>query len=296
MVTPKRLHKPWINSAILRSIKTKAHYFKLFKLGIISAEVNRMYRNKLNNVIRYAMNKYYLEIFSKHKKDIKRTWKVIKTLLNKNSSSMKTKQILVNGETITDCGEIAEGFSNYFAGIADVLEGTIPQAHVSSSNRVPENIVSSLFLNPVTNSEIMQIILSLKNTSGNVDEVPVRLIKQIGYLLAATLTRLINKSFVCGIFPDVLKVAKIIPIYKSSDPQLVSNYRPISILPVFSKIFERCLAQRLLNFMQQFNLISPHQYGFLKGKSTSDAFLKLTEYIYKCLNEKQHCMSIFIDI
>ena len=86
------------------------------------------------------------------------------------------------------------------------------------------------------------------------------------------------------------------PIYKSGNAQEVSNYRPISVLPVFSKIIERCMSHRLMNFLLKFKVISPDQFGFLKGKSTADAFIKLTEYVYKSLNDKRHCLGIFIDL
>ena len=127
----------------------------------------------------------------------------------------------------------------------------------------------------------MQIIASLKNTSTSTHEVPVRIIKKLGVTLADVIAKLVNKSFISGIFPDILKIAKIIPIYKSGGSQNVANYRPISILPIFSKVFERCVAQRLINFYNKFKLISPEQYGFLRGKSTADAVLQLTEHVYK---------------
>ena len=105
-----------------------------------------------------------------------------------------------------------------------------------------------------------------------------------------------NPSFHNGIFTDILKLARVFPIFKSGDSCSVSNYTPISILPVLSKIFERCVAQRLMNFLLTFNLISSDQFGFRKGKSTNDAFIKLTEYIYRSLNNKEHCRGIFIDL
>ena len=101
MVSPKRLCKPWISSAILKSIKTKAQYFK--KLGIISSKVNKAYRNKLNSIIRVATKNYYLDIFSKHTNDIRKTWKAIRNVLNNNPNSKKVKSVLINDDTVTDC-------------------------------------------------------------------------------------------------------------------------------------------------------------------------------------------------
>ena len=98
----------------------------------------------------------------------------------------------------------------------------------------------------------MHIISKLKNTSANIDEMPVRILKEIGALVAETLAGRVNRSFRRGVFPDNLKIAKVAPIYKSGNAQEVSNYRPISVLPVFSKIIERCMSHTLMNFLLKF--------------------------------------------
>ena len=106
---------------------------------------------------------------------------------------------------------------------------------------------------------------------------------------------MINQSFSSGNFPNPLKIATTIPIFKKGNRQVISNYRPISILPFLSKIFERCLYSRLFNFFFNCNLISPYQFGFLKNTSTQDAILNLIENIYSSLNDKLHSINIFID-
>ena len=139
-VSPKRLGKPRLSSAILNSIKTKAQYLKWVKLGIISSELNRTYRNKLNSVIRAAKQRHFAELFMNNKDNINQTWKVIKMLLIKNSSSKKIKSIIVNGET-RECGEDkAERFSDYFSSIARLLNADIPQSDMSPLNHVAENM------------------------------------------------------------------------------------------------------------------------------------------------------------
>ena len=91
-VSPKRLCKPWISSAILQSIKNKAKYFKLCKLGIISNELNRVYRNKLNSVIRLAKQTYFKKMFSDYRDDIRKTWKTIRVLLT-NSANRRQRAL-----------------------------------------------------------------------------------------------------------------------------------------------------------------------------------------------------------
>ena len=98
--------------------------------------------------------------------------------------------------------------------------------------------MSSLFLSPVSSKAVSHIIMNLKNTLVNHNELPVRILKQVSSLLAEAVSQIINKFFPCGTFPDILKLGKIVPIFKSGDTQKVFNYRPISILPIFSKIIE----------------------------------------------------------
>ena len=98
-------------------------------------------------------------------------------------------------------------------------------------------------------------------------------------------------------YPNDLKIARIVPIYKKkgevTDPD---NYRPISCLPYLGKIFEKCLASRLISFCNKFSLISSSQFGFQSNKSTGDALIHLTEIIYRSLNNKEYNATILIDL
>ena len=98
-----------------------------------------------------------------------------------------------------------------------------------------------------------------------------------------------------GFFPKSLKIAKIIPIFKKGEKSDPSNYRPISILPYLSKIFEMIIHCRLTSYLSNNSIISPHQFGFQRGISTLDAVISFTEQIYHALNTKQSILNIFID-
>ena len=100
-----------------------------------------------------------------------------------------------------------------------------------------------------------------------------------------------------GVFPDSLKHATVIPIFKKLDPENVSNYRPISLLPFMSKIFEKCIYDRLADYASICNLFTPNQYGFRKGRSTQDAIIALTRNIYNSFNQSDgsFCLNVFID-
>ena len=97
-------------------------------------------------------------------------------------------------------------------------------------------------------------------------DIPVKIIKLSKVIIAPILCNLINNCTNKGIFPGILKILKVIPIYKSGEKDLVSNYRPISILPHFSKIFEKILKENIVNFSNKHNVLSESQFGFQRKK------------------------------
>ena len=98
------------------------------------------------------------------------------------------------------------------------------------------------------------------------------------------LTYIINLSISQGHFPSELKLAKVIPIYKSGDKQIIENYRPISVLLFFSKILKKIVANYVLNFLDEHSILYAHQYGFRRGHSTSHAIISLVEKVSHSLD------------
>ena len=125
--------------------------------------------------------------------------------------------------------------------------------------------------------------------------MPVTMFKSVRNIIYKPLSQIINKCFNAGVYPNCLKIGRIIQIYKSGDSTDPTNYRPISTLPYITKIFETCLYNRLVKFFDKFSLLSKFQFGFRKKKSTADAVISLTNYVYSCLNDKKYCASVLID-
>ena len=115
-------------------------------------------------------------------------------------------------------------------------------------------------------------------------------------LIAAPLTHICNLSFSQGVFPDKLKTAKILPIFKCDDSSLFSNYRPISILPCLSKVFEKLFYFRLSAFLEKFDILSHHQYGFRPHHSTTMAILEFVNNIYEGFESNEYTIGIFLDL
>ena len=114
--------------------------------------------------------------------------------------------------------------------------------------------------------------------------------------IALPLHHVISKSFQAGIVPAQLKIAKVVPIFKSGDKQSMYNYRPISLLNVFSKIIEKIVGNRLTNFLESNKLFSPNQFGFRKNHNTVHPLTKFLNFIAKANNKKEHVIAIFCDL
>jgi len=111
------------------------------------------------------------------------------------------------------------------------------------------------------------------------DEITIKVVKVIANIIANPLSHLINNSLETGIFPNALKISKVIPIFKTGDQNILSNYRPISLLPVFSKVFEKVIFQRLKTYLQKLGIPSKNQYGFQQKLSTYMAIANVVEDI-----------------
>ena len=143
------------------------------------------------------------------------------------------------------------------------------------------------FLHPTNLHEIIDIVRSLKRSkSSGFDEISVNLLKKIIHPIAIPLTHIFNLSLSTGRCPNSLKLAKVIPVYKKDESSLITNYRPISLLPSLSKILEKLVYKRLFKFLTDNDLLIPNQFGFRKGHSTDQAIIQLYDRITDSLSKK----------
>ena len=114
--------------------------------------------------------------------------------------------------------------------------------------------------------------------------------------IAAPLSSIINHSLLTGCFPDCMKLANVCPIFKSGDSSLIENYRPISVLSCFSKVFEKIMFNRLVSYLNRLNIINPNQYGFRKNHSAYMALLDLHDKITEAWDKNEFAIGISIDL
>ena len=127
------------------------------------------------------------------------------------------------------------------------------------------------------------------------NNIPIFVLKKIAHIIAPLLSDLFNDSIKYGTFPEKLKIGRVIPIHKSGSHKNITNYRPITTLSVFSKIFEKLVHKRLSKFISKYNLINDNQFGFLKNKNTSDAILEFLDNLYDSLNNNQLHLALYLD-
>ena len=296
-ISEKRLSKPWINNDVLSAIRAKSNYFSLYKRGLISKEQNNYQKNKLNSVIRRAKRAYYHEYFDNFKSNMKKYWEGVRSLIGRGGDRRRViESVNVDGNIVSDSHIIASSFNSYFSNTAYVLRDSLPAADLVPVTQLIDPMPNSFYFYPVTVNECVNIISKLKNTSYGLNCISARILKIISNYIATKLTDLINESFQTGIFPDVFKIASICPVYKRGDPLEISNYRPIAILPLFSKVIEKCMAVRMTKFLSRFGVLSPNQFGFQKGISTCDAIISLMDLLYEGLNRKNHNVVLFLDL
>ena len=156
--------------------------------------------------------------------------------------------------------------------------------------------INSIYIPEILKNEIKTVIYSLKNSSPGYDEMPASILKQCIDTYIDPLTYLINLSINQGIFPSELEIAKVIPIYISDDKQLIRNYRPISVLPFFSKIFEKIISNHLLNFIESNNILYDNQFGFRMNHSTTHAIITLVERVSKALDTGKIVVGVYLDL
>ena len=208
------------------------------------------------------------------------------------------KSFLKDDVEIKGNKNIAEEFNSYFANIGAELAAKIndPNNNVDVLDYIVEDVAHSMFLSPATETEIVNIVHKFKNKMSGYDEINMFLVKNVIEYIAGPLTHICNLSFLTGVFPNRMKLAKVIPIFKAGNKNVFGNYRPISLLTQFSKILEKLFCERLVTFLHTNNTLSHGQYGFRRNLSTSYALIELNELITDSIDQGNYSIGLFVDL
>ena len=176
-------------------------------------------------------------------------------------------------------------------------ENMIPKVPNLSSSKFLKNRNQIKFaIAHVSNEEVLDIINSLENKSTGPSSIPLRMLSIIPDLIILPQAHIIKMSIVIGVYPDLLKIVKVIPIHKGGSSQDINNYRPISLLSIFDKIMEKMIHKKLYNFLEEHNILYHNQHGFRKNNSTIHALMQITERIKTSIDSGKFGCGIFIDL
>lgn len=290
--------KPWLTSAIKESIRIKNKlYWRYKKINSCYNECQyKLYRNKLTKLIKHAEKKHYEALLEANKSNLKKTWSILKDIINKKrKQKMQIKFRVSDTSTITDPFVISENFNDFFVNIGHNLARRIPYTNSVPREFMGDRVRYSIFLEAVTQDELLQIIRSLKDGAPGYDEITAKVLKSSVPSIVEPLCYLCNLSLSEGVFPQELKLANVLPLYKSGDDMLFNNYRPVSLLCTLSKVFEKIMYSRLLNFLETYKILIKNQFGFRKFHSSFMALMLMMDKISKALDGGNYVIGIFLD-
>ena len=203
------------------------------------------------------------------KNNMKKTWSIIKNVKNNCKQSKANAPFFYNNSVITDKKIISDKFNDYFINVGKTLAAQIPKSGPSFDKYFPEPNPKSIFLVPTNEREIGNIILNMKNSAPGHGGISAKVIKPIKDILAPPLIYITNLFLL--------------------------NYRPISLLPYFSKLFERLIYDRLINFIEKHSFLYQYQFRFRKNHSTFMALVTLLESVTSALDNLEFSICILID-
>ncbi|CAK1593695.1 unnamed protein product [Parnassius mnemosyne] len=283
----------WQTVSIKRACKTKRYLYQ----KILKYKKNELipyykkYCKILKSVTRLAKQKTNIKFIKNSNNKNKATWYLIrKQTTSQNIFKTTIKNVTIDNTNITDAGAIAEVFNTYFATINT-------QTQATDTYPLPSTHLHSLYLSPVDANELKKIITNLKNKkSCGYDNISIQIIKKSIEYISEPLVYLLNLMIETGTFPHELKTAKIKPLFKKGSKCNIKDYRPIALLSNFSKIFERIIYDRIIEFFKKYSIINKNQFGFQKNKSTTLAMYEILKEIWESLNNKTSCVGLFLDM
>ena len=294
-ISKQKCLNPWFSPEIRNLVNMKSTYFNLLRINAITKEENNRFKNKVKSAINKAKNAYYQNLFNRNMNNMRATWKTLNNLMGKTARSGSPGLLRYNGVEYGDDSDICEILSDYFYKVPLELDSEVPQSDLDPTVNVNNYVHAPLVFSPCTPDEVSEIIAKLKPTKQGKNNIPINLLVSNRDILAPIFCTFLNSCIEKQVFPNPLKIAKIIPIFKKGDPCEPSNYRPISILPYVSKIYEKNLYLRLANYFSENLLFCPQQFGFRSNMSTLDAIIHFTEILFDALNNFETVLNIFID-
>ena len=223
-------------------------------------------------------------------------WDNINLIINKKRPSSIIDNLQVKGKTLHQPVSISNAINKYFCNIPTELASSLPKADRHFASFIKGKKCNFRFTK-VSEVDVFLLLESIdRKKSSGYDKIQPLLLSSAALETFRPLTYILNLTLKQGIFPDSLKIAKVIPVFKQGPRSSCGNYRPISVLSALSKIFERCILNQLKFYCLTENILASHQYGFRSGYNTTVCLVDLIDEVTKALDEEKYAVSIFLDL
>lgn len=293
--------KKWItNGIIVSSInKRKLHLLAKTSTNPLFLQYVKNYKQIFKKVVHRAKKSVNCEYILNSNNKSKAMWNVVKDELGLRARSQTDLKLEVEGKVIDNPIQVAELFNCQYSNVVDTLK--LPKLINNSylmydGNQKNDSVYIKLF-NFTNEVEVKRTIMSLRNsTSSGWDGIPTKLLKWSADIISGKLAKLINQSFSEGVFPHLLKFSEVVPIFKKGSCHEIQNYRPISLLSSVSKVFERLIHVRLMNYLELNNKLCNEQYGFRGNLSTQCALFSFVNNVLAALDESKFTAAVFCDL
>ena len=293
---------PWLTNDIRATIKRKDKLHKRSMHLPRDHPITQQYLMlvaQVNKLRRSAKRNYYFNKLSRDIKDMRATWRTLNEVIGKPSKhDTIIHRLTVEKEEITNPQRIAEEMNNFFAHVGE-KQSILTQNNATEpfTNFMHNTHPNSIYMTPTTELEIHTIIMRMKSKrSTGHDSISTYHLKMLLPAILLPLQILFNRSLEEGVFPQQLKQAKVRPLHKKNEKHLVTNYRPISLLPSLSKVLEKLIHKRIYAFFSEQKIISNRQYGFRSKLSTTDALCTFLSDTYNTLNTQNTTIAAFLDL
>lgn len=289
----------WITQGIKISSERKRQLHRELKYNTNADFIKyvRLYKIVFKRVVKAAKLLANNRIILNHKNKTKAVWSVIKSELGTKVSNQEITKINIEGNTTVSPAQIPEFFNDFFINVAKSDVNVTDYQNKVNHFGLDENSEPLTKFLKVSVKDVKNTILALKNTnSTGWDGIPTNVIKAVHNIIANPLAQVINQCLEEGCFPEVLKYAEVKPLFKKGSRQVMGNYRPISILPVISKIFEKVVVSQIQDFIAKHSIILNNQFGFQQGKNTIDAVNSFIEKISTSIDKNSKVAGIFCDL
>ena len=279
---------PWYTAELRELLFQKNSLLKDFYqygLSILKNPIKKI-NNKIVHLKRKLKSKYLTKKLTDEKNNPKEYWKTINSIIGSNNNTE-----IIEPDMMTQAK--ADDFNHFFANIGeDILKElnlTVPPTEIKG--------YEGFSFQHETEDSISKLVDSIKlDVATGRDGISSRIIKDSKTVIVPILTKIINLGYTTNTFPNSMKKAAIKPLHKKEDSNIISNYRPISILPCLSKIFERSAANQLVNYLEGQNLINSSQHAYRKNHGTKTCLFQVVEYVQKLLDEKKLVALISLDL